>query len=64
MARIEIDPIVIRKFYFIFLPFATLTKVGEIVLLTILGIPVYTRVDDTKSILGFVIKPKENEILP
>lgn len=42
------------KYVFVLIPFATYTRVGEIALLTVFGVPVYKRVDSAWSLFGII----------
>ena len=52
----KIDPMVIvqTEYRFVFIPFATYKRVGDIRLLTVFGIPLYKRVGDARSLFGVV----------
>lgn len=51
-AEIKVE-LTFKKFCIIFFPIATYTVSGDISLLTVFGLPVYRRVGDIKSILGY-----------
>ena len=44
------------RYFFVFFPIATYTRVGDVSLLTIFGIPVYKKVGDLKAIFNIVYK--------
>jgi len=52
----NIEVVLEVKYKILFIPFATFTRVGEIELLTILGIHVYERVGDVCGVFGFCWK--------
>lgn len=56
MARISENKY--TQYQIIFFPFATYKRIGDVELLTVLGIHVYKRVGETTSLLGFVRKAK------
>lgn len=42
------------KYVFVLIPFATYTRVGEIALLAVFGVPVYKRVGKAWSLFGTI----------
>ncbi|MCV0420135.1 MAG: hypothetical protein K5804_17980 [Microbacterium sp.] len=44
--------VVNTKYRIVFIPFATYKRVGEVSILTVLGMPVYRRVGDIRSLFG------------
>ena len=58
MARVEYLEVHIKqvtRYCFVFFPVATFTRIGDVELLTIFGVPVYGKADHFKQILFWVI---------
>lgn len=54
MAKLEAIVSVHIDYALVIFPVATYRRVGDVAILTVLGLPVYKRVGDVSSILGWV----------
>lgn len=59
IGKITVEVAAITRYFFVFFPFATLMKVGDIKLLTVFGIPVYKQVGGVKTILFFTLTDRK-----
>jgi len=57
IATMEIK-VIAAKYMFVFFPFATFTRIGDISKLTVFGIPVYRRVNDIRNVLWITYRRK------